>query len=166
MPAESPSPDQETVRLLREDLALQIARHVRHLGLSQVDAARAFGIPQPTLSKIVHGRVADLSLELMIRIASRAQLQLVLLTGKSPAEAGVFVGGTAAAGRAQHSELADRAREALSARHGRLSPEQRLDAQLRHNELLADLRRGGGSPRGHLPGGRPDRKRTALTRDR
>jgi predicted XRE-type DNA-binding protein len=141
------SPDLETIRALRLDLALQIARYVKNLGRSQVEVARSLGIPQPTLSKLVHGRVADLSLELMIRVATRAKLQLVLLTGKDPAEAGVFVSGTAVAGRAQSSRLADRAREELGASAQRLSPEQRLNAQLRHSELLADLRRGAASSR-------------------
>jgi predicted XRE-type DNA-binding protein len=139
--------DLATIRALRLDLALQIARHVQRMGVSQVEAARTLGIPQPTLSKIGHGRVDDLSLELLIRIATRAQLPLVILTGKDPAEAGVFVSGTVLpAGRGQRSLLASRAREELSASHQRLSPEQRLDAQLRHSELLADLRRGAGSP--------------------
>jgi len=139
-------PDVATIRALRLDLALQIARLVQRMGISQVEAARALGIPQPTLSKISHGRVADLSLELLIRIAARAQLPLVILTGKDPAEAGVFVTGTVLpAGRAQRSLLADRAREELSASTQRLKPEQRLDAQLRHSELLADLRRGAGT---------------------
>jgi predicted XRE-type DNA-binding protein len=138
----SEPPDVATVRVLRLDLALQIARHIQRIGRSQIEAARALGIPQPTLSKIIHGRVKDLSLELLIRIATRARLPLVLLTGKDPAEAGVFVSGSAAPGRAQRSQLADRAREELSASLQRLSPEQRLDAQLRHSELLADLRRG------------------------
>ena len=141
-PISSDSPEFATVRVLRLDLALQIARHVQRTGRSQIEAARALGIPQPTLSKISHGRVADLSLELLIRIAARAQLPLVILTGKDPAEAGVFVSGSVARGRAQRSRLADRARDELSASAQRLSPEQRLDAQLRHSELLADLRRG------------------------
>jgi predicted XRE-type DNA-binding protein len=145
MNAEPLSPDLETIRVLRLDLALQIARHVQSAGRSQTEAARALRIPQPTLSKIVRGRVTDLSLELMIRIAARAQLPLVLLTGKDPAEAGVFVSGRAAPSRAQRSRLADRAREELSMSSERLSPEQRLNAQLRHSELLADLRRGAGS---------------------
>ena len=79
---------------------------------------------------------------LLIRIANRAQLPLVLLTGKDPAEAGVFVSGSAVPRRAQRSRLADRAREELGASNQRLSAEQRLDAQMRHSELLAALRRG------------------------
>jgi len=46
-----------TVMALRLDVAHQIARRVKHLGANQVAAARQLGIPQPTLSKIVNGRV-------------------------------------------------------------------------------------------------------------
>jgi predicted XRE-type DNA-binding protein len=134
--------DIATIQILRADLALQIARHVESLGVSQANAARALGIPQPTLSKIIHGQVTHLSLELMLRVATRADLQLVLLTGKEPVEAGVFVRRIAASGRTQRSRLGDRAREELRVRAVRLSPEQRLDAQLQQCELLADLRRG------------------------
>ncbi len=138
--------DLQTVRALRLDLAFQIGRHVKSLGRSQVHVARSLRIPQPTLSKIIHGRVADLSLELLIRIATRAKLELVMLTGKDPAEAGVFLSDApAVGGRAQRSGLADGARDELRVSAQRLSPEQRLDAQLRHSELLADLRRGAGS---------------------
>ena len=138
----APHSDAATIRNLRTDMALQIARHVERRDGSQTDAARALGVPQPTLSKIIHGRVDDLSLELLLRIATRAKLQLVLLTGKEPAEAGVFVSVPAAADRAQRSRLADRASEELSSRTRSLSPEQRLNAQLQHSQLLADLRRG------------------------
>ena len=51
----------------------------RRAGLNQVTAAKRFAVPQPTLSKIVNGRVADLSLELLIRIAVRAGLPLARL---------------------------------------------------------------------------------------
>src|SRR5579872_3148670 len=93
-------PELKTVRALRLDLALKIARHAKSAGGSQVEVARSLGIPQPTLSKIVRGRVADLSLDLLIRIATRAKLQLVLLISKDPAEAGVFASGRALARRA------------------------------------------------------------------
>jgi predicted XRE-type DNA-binding protein len=158
--------DLATIKVLRRDLALQIARHVEGRGDSQASAARALGIPQPTLSKIIHGRVANLSLELMLRIATRAQLKLVLLTGKEPAEAGVFVSSTATPRRAQRSLLADRAREELSVRAQRLSPEQRLDAQLRHSELLAELRCGAEASQSGRADKRPARQRAARTRNR
>lgn len=131
--------DVTTVQALRQDLALQIARFLKRSGTSQVAASKALGIPQPTLSKIAHAQVADLSLELLIRIAVRAQLPLVLQTGKDPCEAGVFVANRAVPGRVPLSRLADQARADLERTARSLTPEQRLEAQLRHSELLAEL---------------------------
>src|SRR5450432_1456808 len=132
-----------TIQALRHDLALQIARYVRRSGANQVAAAKALGIPQPTLSKIANAQVFELSLELLIRIAVRAQLPLVLQTGKDPSEAGVFLSGKATRERAHGSRLADRARDTLAARAQHLTLEQRLDAQLKHSELLAALHQAG-----------------------
>jgi predicted XRE-type DNA-binding protein len=135
------APDVATIHALRSDLALQIARHVARSGDSQVAAARALGIPQPTLSKIANAQVAELSLELLIRIAARAGMPLVLQTGKDPSEAGVVVAGRALPQRAQRSRMDDQARDELAASAARLTPEQRLDAQLEHGKLLAALQR-------------------------
>lgn len=136
-------PDAATIQALRRDLALQIARFVERSGNSQVAAARSLGVPQPTLSKIANAQVAELSLELLIRVAVRAQLPLVMQTGKDPSEAGVFVSGTALHERAQRSRLAEQARQELDASLQSLTPEQRLDAQLKHSQLLAELHQAG-----------------------
>src|ERR1700691_904193 len=85
--------DTRTVQALRSDLALQIARHIRCSGQTQVAAAKRLGVPQPTVSQIMHGKVSQLSLELLIRIAVRAELPVVLQTGKDAEEAGVFIAG-------------------------------------------------------------------------
>jgi predicted XRE-type DNA-binding protein len=131
--------DIATIQALRTDLALQIARHVERSGQNQVSMAKQLGIPQPTLSKIVNARVSDLSLELLIRIAVRAGLALVLQTGREPAEAGVYVTGTPLPQRLHRSKLADDARDALVLNIQRLTPQQRLEAQLHHSELLTAL---------------------------
>jgi predicted XRE-type DNA-binding protein len=141
----SSSPDTATVQVLRRDLALQITRQLRRLGLTQRAAAREFGVPQPTLSKIAHSRVADLSLELLIRIAVRAGLPVTLHTGQVPEEAGAFVRrGDSLPSRVSVSALADRARNALLQATQRLTPSQRLEAFLEHNQLTAILRESGG----------------------
>ena len=138
------APDLATIQALRSDLALQIARCLKRRGKPQVSAALELDIPQPTLSKIMNGRVSELSLELLIRIAVRAGLPVVLQTGTVPEEAGVFVSGAAAAPQGgSTSRLANetRARNLESAR--RLRPGERLEAQRRHSELVAALHRGG-----------------------
>ena len=136
-------PDVATIQALRSDLALQIARHVQRQGQSQIAAAKELSIPQPTLSKIMNGRVTELSLEFLIRVAVRAGLPVVLQTGKEPAEAGAFVSGAEAPERIPRSRLADEARNALTESAQRLTPEQRLEAHLKHSELVTALHNAG-----------------------
>jgi predicted XRE-type DNA-binding protein len=136
--------DLETIHALRRDVALQIARRVQARRQTQVAVAQDLGIPQPTLSKIMNGNVSDLSLELLIRIAVRSGLQLVLQTGGEPSEVGAFVAGRATSSRAgPTSKVADAARESLLDLARQMTPEQRLDAQLRHSELVTELHHAG-----------------------
>lgn len=145
--------DIETVLNLRRDLALQIARCIEGASGSQTDTARRLRVPQPTLSRIVHGRVDSMSLELLIRIAVRAGLPVVMQVGREPSEAGVYVSGGlgasgASAGRSQVSALAEQARADTLQGAQALSPTQRLEAQQRHSELLAQLRVAAQRPEG------------------
>lgn len=137
-------PDQAAIQALRSDLALQIARHVGRDGLTQVATAKRLAIPQPTLSKIMRGQVGAVSLELMLKVAVRAGLSIVLQTGKDAAEAGVYASGIATSKPARiKSRLADEARLAVSESIRALSPEERLEAHLKHNELVTALHRAG-----------------------
>src|SRR5688572_2460872 len=136
--------DDATIQALRSDVALQVARYLQRQELSQAAAAKLLRIPQPTLSKIANGRVSDLSLELLLRIAVRAGLHLVLQIGAVPQEAGAFLSSTMPAARAGiRSKLADDARDALLATVRDMTPEQRLNAHLKHSELVTALHRAG-----------------------
>jgi len=134
-------PDFETVHALRSDVALQIARYTVRLGVSQLAAAKQLDVPQPTLSKIVNGHTSDLSLELLLRIAVRAGLRITLQTGLIPQEAGAFVSATRpASARAFPSKVAARAQASLKESLRELTPAQRLETFLEHNELASELR--------------------------
>jgi predicted XRE-type DNA-binding protein len=139
------APDTATIQALRRDLALQIARDVRRRGESQLAAAKRLAMPQPTLSKVMNGRVSQLSLELLIRIAVRARLPVVLQTGTVPEEAGAFVSGVTGTTErpGQSSKLAEAARGALTVTARALTPEQRLEAHVKHSELVTALHRAG-----------------------
>jgi predicted XRE-type DNA-binding protein len=138
------SPDMATVHALRSDVALQLARFTQRMRLSQVEAAKQLGLPQPTLSKIINGRVSDVSLELLIRTAARACLPMTLQTGRVPQEAGAFVSGThSRSSRASRSRLGEEARESLNQSVSRLTPTERLQAFLEHNQLLGALHQAG-----------------------
>jgi len=138
--------DAATIQALRGDVALQIARFLAGQKLSQAAAAKLLRVPQPTLSKIVNGRVTELSLELLIRIAVRAGLHLVLQTGAVPEEAGAFISGgvqSSSPPQGTRSRLAVKAREELTAAVRDMTPEQRLHAHLKHSELVTALHRAG-----------------------
>jgi predicted XRE-type DNA-binding protein len=141
------NPDDATVLALRTDLALQIARRLGRGAETQAAAAARLGVPQPTLSRIRNGRIETLSLELLLRIAVRAGLQPILQVGADPSEAGVHVRGEPPPERTQRSVLDVTARDATAASVTHLRPEQRLEAQLRHSELLAELQRAARSTR-------------------
>ncbi len=134
------TPDAATVHALRSDLALQIARFIKRRGLSQRAAARELGLPQPTVSKVMNGRVAELSIELLIRIAVRAGLPLVLQIGKDPAEAGAFASPQEGAPRERpSSKLAADAHAILFDSTRQLTPTERLNLQVKHSELVTVL---------------------------
>ncbi|GAC1459415.1 MAG: hypothetical protein PVS2B1_20640 [Candidatus Dormibacteraceae bacterium] len=137
-------PDFETVHALRSDVALQIARYAERLGVSQIAAAKQLDVPQPTLSKIVNGHTSDFSLELLLRIAVRAGLRITLQTGLIPQEAGAYVtAARPASARALPSKIAARAHASMKASLRELTPAQRLEAFLEHNQLASELRETG-----------------------
>jgi predicted XRE-type DNA-binding protein len=139
-----PSPDVATIQALRSDVALQIARYARRLGISQGVAAKQLGLPQPTLSKIINGHVSDISLELLIRVAVRAGLPMTLQTGHVPQEAGAFSSvAHSRSTQVSRSKLGDAAQQSLIRSETSLTPSQRLEAFLEHNQLLGALHQAG-----------------------
>ena len=137
--------DSAIIQRLRSDVALQLARYAHRVGIPQVAAAKQLGLPQPTLSKIINGRVSDLSLELLIRVAVRAGLPITLQTGLVLQEAGAFSSPTRSRlSRASKSKLGDASRRSLiQSESSRLTPSQRLEAFLEHSQLVCALREAG-----------------------
>ena len=138
-------PDSIAIQRLRCDVALQLARYIQRMGITQIAAAKRLGLPQPTLSKIINGRVSDLSLELLIRVAVRAGLPMALQTGLVPQEAGAFNPPTRSrSSRPSQSTLGDAARRSLvQSEISRLTPSQRLEAFLEHSQLVCALHAAG-----------------------
>lgn len=148
--------EQQTLLALRSDLALQIARAVGASGQTQTAAAASLQLPQPTLSRIINGRVEGLTVELLIRVAVRLRLPLSLQTGLDAREAGVFLASGPGPGpgpsprlgqRLNPSKVADHAKLALLENIRRRSPTERLEAFIEHNRLLAALRTAGEASR-------------------
>ena len=132
------------IQSLRRDIALQVSRVVRRSADTQLVAAQRLGIPQPTLSKIINGRVSDLSVEFLLRLALRAGLAMTLQTGRDAEEAGAFVSGLARSNaQGTASGLAQEARQSLLESARRFTPAERLEAFVEHNELLGALHQAG-----------------------
>ncbi len=137
-------PDIAAIQRLRSDVALQLARYTGRMGVTQNEAAMQLRVPQPTLSKIINGRVSDLSLELLIRVVIRAGLPIALQTGLVPQEAGAFSSRTRSrSSEASRSKLGDAARQCLILAESGLTPTQRLEAFLEHSQLLCALHEAG-----------------------
>ena len=136
------APDNAAIQRLRSDVALQLARYTHRMGVTQITAAKQLGLPQPTLSKIINGRVSDVSLELLIRVAVRAGLPLTLQTGLAPQEAGAFCSPTRSG--SSQSKLGDAARQSLiKSESSRLTASQRLEAFLEHSQWVCALHEAG-----------------------
>lgn len=63
-----PNPEE---RLLKADLARQITQLIKAKGLTQTQASRVVGVPQPHLSDIMRGRLAGYSAEKLLTIINR-----------------------------------------------------------------------------------------------
>lgn len=75
----------EAVELaLRGQLGLLIEDLIEARGLTQGKAAQLFGVPQPTISKIVNRRLGNLSLAFLLRMLVRAGLPFSLKAGRDP----------------------------------------------------------------------------------
>ena len=78
-------PPEEAVALhIRSQLAAALEYHIERKGWSQAEAARGLKVPQPTVSKIVNGKIDKLSIEFLIKLMVRAGLP-VSITGGRPA---------------------------------------------------------------------------------
>src|SRR5882724_8652446 len=69
---------------LRVAVAVQIKRLIQARRLSQGDARALFGVPQPTISKIVNLRLDRVSLTLLLRMLFKAGVPFHLVYGGTP----------------------------------------------------------------------------------
>jgi predicted XRE-type DNA-binding protein len=68
---------------VRVALAVEIERYLERNKLTQAKAAAAFGVPQPTISKIVRGDLSRLSIEYLLKMLARVGITVQLVTGTS-----------------------------------------------------------------------------------
>ncbi|MGH8228284.1 MAG: helix-turn-helix domain-containing protein [Steroidobacteraceae bacterium] len=77
-------PREEAAALhIRSQLAAVLEQYLERKGGTQVAAARALKVPQPTISKIVNGKIERLSIEFLIKLMVRAGLPVEISGGRA-----------------------------------------------------------------------------------
>lgn len=69
-------PAEAKVMALRAEAMIRIEQHLKAQGWTQVGAAKRLGITQPRVSRLIKGRWQDFSLEMLLTLAARADLEL------------------------------------------------------------------------------------------
>jgi predicted XRE-type DNA-binding protein len=68
---------------LRAELMMRIEERYRKSGMTQTQAAEAFGLTQPRLNALLKGNIRLFSLDALVNVASRAGLTVRLVTKKA-----------------------------------------------------------------------------------
>ncbi|MBA4742817.1 MAG: XRE family transcriptional regulator [Azoarcus sp.] len=63
---------------LRAEVMIRTVQHLNECGWTQAEAARHLGITQPRVSRLIKGKVEDLSLDMLLTLAARAGLHTEL----------------------------------------------------------------------------------------
>lgn len=85
------SEDEAIERAIRAEIATRIEMLIADRRLTQKQAASLFHVPQPTISKIVNGRLANLSLAFLVRMLIRAGLPFEIRRGVSAEDVEVTI---------------------------------------------------------------------------
>jgi len=67
-------PAEAEVMRLRAEVMICTAQQLKAHGWTQAEAARQLGITQPRVSRLIKGKVADFSLDMLLTLAARAGL--------------------------------------------------------------------------------------------
>lgn len=70
------TPEEAANMKIRADLVIAIVDKVSGWGVSQKEAARRLGITQPRLSELLAGKITKFSLDALVTLADRSNLQV------------------------------------------------------------------------------------------
>jgi predicted XRE-type DNA-binding protein len=79
---ESDSAKAENLKL-RSALMLALTRHIKREGLTQAEAAKAFGVTQPRISNLIHGKIDAFALDMLVKMAAAAGLRVTMRVEKA-----------------------------------------------------------------------------------
>ena len=61
---------------LRSELMMALKKHITRTGMSQVQAAKLFGVTQPRVSDLVRGKINLFGLDALVNMAAAAGLRV------------------------------------------------------------------------------------------
>lgn len=68
---------------LRSSLMLALTRYIKSKGMTQAQAAKVFGVTQPRVSNLIHGKIDAFALDLLVRMATAAGLRVTMRIKKA-----------------------------------------------------------------------------------
>ena len=68
---------------LRSSLMLALTRYIKAEGLTQAQAAKVFGVTQPRVSNLIHGKIDLFGLDMLVKMATAAGLRVTLRIKKA-----------------------------------------------------------------------------------
>ena len=68
---------------LRSSLMLALKRHIEREGLSQIEAAKVFGVTQPRISNLMRGKIDLFGLDMLVNMLAAAGLRVTLQVKKA-----------------------------------------------------------------------------------
>lgn len=68
---------------LRSRLMLALKRHIEREGLSQIEAAKVFGVTQPRISNLMRGKIEVFGLDMLVSMLSAAGLRVTVQVKKA-----------------------------------------------------------------------------------
>jgi predicted XRE-type DNA-binding protein len=68
---------------LRSSLMLALKKHIEREELSQTEAAKVFGVTQPRISNLMHGKIELFGLDMLVNMLSAAGLRVSLRVKKA-----------------------------------------------------------------------------------
>ena len=78
-----PDPAKAENLKLRSALMLALTRHIKREGLTQAEAAGVFGVTQPRISNLIHGKIDAFALDMLVKMATAAGLRVTMRIDKA-----------------------------------------------------------------------------------
>ena len=77
------SPEAAQNMKLRSTLMMGLQEHIARAKLSQADAAKLFGVTQPRISNLMHGKIDLFALDTLVNMASAAGMRVEMRVRKA-----------------------------------------------------------------------------------